>query len=142
MLFRFFKGNVVAQIVNVAVDTHANITVAPYLFQRLFVFALFAAYYLRHYENFCSLGQFAQVVEHLINTLLGYGLAAFWTMGSSDAGKKQAQIIVNFRHRADSGARVAARGFLVDGYGGGQAVDAIHVRLVHLPQKLAGVSAQ
>ena len=54
----------------------------------------------------------------------------------ADAGVQKAQIIVNFRHRAHGRAWVAGRRLLVDGNGGGQAFDHVHVGLVHLAQEL------
>ena len=49
---------------------------------------------------------------------------------------------MNLRHRAHGGAGIFGGGLLVDGDGGGKAVDVVHVRLVHLPQKLPGIGGQ
>ena len=55
---------------------------------------------------------------------------------------QEAQIIVDLRHRADGGAGIAAGGLLVDGDGGGQAVNRVHIRLFHLAQELPRVAGQ
>ena len=47
---------------------------------------------------------------------------------------------MDFRHRAHRGTGVLGGGFLVDGDGGRQPFDAVHVRLVHLSQELPGVA--
>ena len=57
-------------------------------------------------------------------------------------GIEHTEIIVDFRHRPYGGARIVAGGFLVDGNRRRQPGNLIHVRLIHLPQKLAGVSGQ
>ena len=58
------------------------------------------------------------------------------------AGVQQAQIVVDFGHRAHGGARVVAGGFLLDGDGGGQALDQIDIGFVQPPQELTRIRAQ
>jgi hypothetical protein len=58
------------------------------------------------------------------------------------ARQQQLQVIVQFRHRADSRARAAHRIGLVDGNGGRHAVDAIDLRLVHPVEELTGVGRE
>ncbi len=60
----------------------------------------------------------------------------------ADAGEQQPQVVVHLGDRADGGPRVAARGLLVDGDRRRQAVDEVHVRLVHLAEELPGVRRQ
>ena len=62
--------------------------------------------------------------------------AAARAVRRSGARPQQAQVVVNFRHRAHGRAWVAGRRLLVDGNGGGQAFDHVHVGLVHLAQEL------
>ena len=62
--------------------------------------------------------------------------------GQLTACKQQAQVVVNFGHGAYGGARVVAGGFLFDGNGGRQALNQIHVGLVHQLQKLTSISRQ
>ena len=89
-----------------------------------------------------ALGVFLHRVHHLIHRLLADFLAAPGTVRNADACPEQAQVVVDFRHRAHGGAGVAAGGLLVDGDGGAQAVDHVHVGLLHLPQELPGVAGQ
>lgn len=56
--------------------------------------------------------------------------------------KQQTQIIVNLRHRAHVRTRIAARCLLVDRNRRTKSFDIIHIRLIHLPQKLACISRQ
>ncbi len=55
---------------------------------------------------------------------------------------QQAHVVVDFRNRADSRARIFRRCLLLDGDGRRQSVDLIDVRLLHHLEELAGVSGQ
>ena len=60
-------------------------------------------------------------------------------MDLPDPGIEQAQVIVDFRNRANGRAGVLRRGFLFYGDGRTQAFDTFDIRLVHLLQKLPGI---
>jgi hypothetical protein len=60
----------------------------------------------------------------------------------ADAGVEQAQVVVHLGDRADCRARVLAAGLLVDRDRRRQPLDDVDVRLVHLPEELAGVRAE
>ncbi len=62
--------------------------------------------------------------------------------GHADAGVEQPEVVVDLGDRADRGARVARGALLVDGDGRREALDEVHVGLVHLAQELAGVGRQ
>ncbi|EEZ72416.1 hypothetical protein NEICINOT_03347 [Neisseria cinerea ATCC 14685] len=66
----------------------------------------------------------------------------FGAIRRADAGVQKAQVIVDFRNRADGGARVVAGGFLLDGNRGRQAFDQIDVGFVHHLQKLPRIGGQ
>ncbi len=84
--------------------------------------------------------------HHLIDDLLLAlpfdGPPADPAVGMAYPRKKQAQVVVDLRHGAHRGARIARGRLLVDGYGRRQSLDGVDVRLVHLPQELAGVGGQ
>ncbi len=63
-------------------------------------------------------------------------------MGAAGAGKEEAQVVVDLGHGADGGAGVAAGALLVDGDGGGEALDVVDVGLLHLAEELAGVGGE
>ncbi len=63
-------------------------------------------------------------------------------MGAADAGEEQSQIVVDLGDGADGGAGVAAGAFLVDRDGGGETVDVVDVRFLHLTEELAGVGGE
>ena len=63
-------------------------------------------------------------------------------MGFAGAAEEQPEIVLNLRHRAHGGAGVVAGGFLVDRNRRRQPLNGIHIGLVHLAEKLAGVSRE
>ena len=71
-------------------------------------------------------------VDHLRNRLRGQRLVGVTgAVGRSRARVEQAQVVVDFGHRANSRARVMASRFLLDGDRWGKALDPVDVRLFH-----------
>ena len=71
-----------------------------------------------------------------------HGLAAATAVQLRAARIQQLQVVVELGHRADRRARGAYRIGLVDGDGGRDAFDAIHLRPVHAVQELARVGRE
>ena len=63
-------------------------------------------------------------------------------MRRTQARPEQAQVVIDLRDGSDGGARVVARGLLLDGDRRGKALDRVHVRLLHEPEELAGVGGE
>ena len=78
-------------------------------------------------------------VDHLADGLTFDRQACCRRVGDADPGVEQAQVIVDFRHRAHGRARVLGRGFLLDGNRRGQPLDAVHIGLFHHFEELPGV---
>ena len=55
---------------------------------------------------------------------------------------QKAQVVVDFRDGSDGGARVVGSRFLLDRYGGRQALDGVDVRLLHHREELPGIGRQ
>ena len=106
------------------------------------MFALLTAQHRRHDEQLRALRQRHDGIAHLLNGLLFNRLAAFRAIRATNAGKEQTQIIIDFRNGAHRRSRVAPRRLLIDGDGRRQALDVVHVRLIHLAQELARVRRQ
>src|SRR5205085_3870541 len=87
---------------------------------------------------------FGERVERLLRRRLRRVLAhlapADAAEGHADTRVQEAQVVVDFRLRADGRARVARRVLLTDGYGRRDAQDLVHVRLVHTFEELTRVS--
>ena len=142
MFFIFFQIDIIVNVENFPIDTHTDIALMTDMVESFAMLALLAPYYLCHNQQFSTLRQFLYLVHHLVHGLLGNGLAAFRTVRPSGPGKKQAQVIVNLRHRPDRRTGIMTGGLLVNGDCRGQPVNIIHVRLIHLPQKLPGIRGQ
>ena len=85
-------------------------------------------------------------LHHLVDDLLGRlrldRAAAVVAVRMPDPRPEQAQVVVDLGDRADRRARVARGGLLVDRDRRREALDRVHVRLVHLAQELARVGGQ
>ena len=85
-------------------------------------------------------------VENVPEDILdGMGLHLFPThgrIGAADAGEQQAQVVVDFRRRGHGGARIPDIDLLLDGDGGRNAFDHLHVGLGHPAQELPGVGGE
>ncbi len=92
-----------------------------------------------HDHDAAALGQRQDGVNDLLYCLLADLPATLGAVGNAYAGVEQAQVVVDFGHRAHRGAGVAAGSLLVNADGWREALDVIHVGLVHLAQELAGV---
>ena len=79
---------------------------------------------------------------YLLRRLVLHGPAAAVAVGASDAGEQEAEVVVHLGDGADGGARVVGDALLVDGDGGGEALDVLDVRLVHAPEELARVGGE
>ena len=88
------------------------------------------------------LRQLQNLVDDLVNGLLADLLAADGAVGGAHTGPEKAEVVVNLRHRAHGGAGVLAGGLLVNRDGRGEAVDVVHVRLLHLAQEHPGVGGE
>ena len=142
MLEVLLQRDVLGEFVHISVHPGADEAGPAGILQHLGVLALAAAHHRGHHLDTGALGQGQYLVDDLIHRLAAYLLAAVGAVGRAHPSPQQTQIVVDFRHRAHGGARVLAGGLLVDGDGWGQALDVIHVGLVHLPQEHTGVGGQ
>src|SRR5690606_18826636 len=61
---------------------------------------------------------------------------------AADAGEQQAQVVVDLGDGADGRARIVRGGLLFDRDGRAQALDVVHVRLLHHAEELPGIGRQ
>ena len=79
------------------------------------------------------------LLPHGLGRLFAHGLAALAAVEPGEVWPEQLHVVADFRHGADGGARGLDGVPLLDGDGGRNAVDAVHLRLVHAVEELAGV---
>ena len=132
MLFIFIKLDRFREVINAAVYTHAHIAGFARRIQLLTMLALAPANHRREHLDFRALIKRHNAVHDLIHCLLLNLLAADRAVRNANAGIQQAQIVMNFRDRANRRAWVFRGGFLIDRNRRRKPVDRIHIRLLHL----------
>ena len=58
----------------------------------------------------------------------------------TDARVQESQVVIDFCDCSDGGTRISRGRFLVNGDGGAQTLNDIHIWFIHLPKKLTGIS--
>ena len=81
-------------------------------------------------------------VDHFLDGLGGEGFAAGVAVRLADARPEEAHVVVDLGDGADGGTGVVGGGFLVDGDGGGEALDLVDIGLFELAEELAGVGGE
>ena len=142
VFFRLGEFGRVGYLIDFPVHAHAHEALLAHVLEEFCVFTLAGAHHRGHHLYARALGQRQHLIDDLIDGLLANLLAAHGAVRHAGARVEQAQVVVDLRDRAHGRARVFRGGLLVDGDGGRKAVDGIHVRLLHLPQKLAGVGGE
>ena len=82
------------------------------------------------------------IADHVLNGVALDFLSADGRDGLAGAGKEHAQIVVDLGGGAYGGALAAVGGALLDGYGGGNAVDIVALGLLQAAHKLAGIAGE
>ena len=132
----------VAEVVDLAVDPGPRVALAGQLLQETLVLALAAPHDRREHLEAGAVGQLEHAVDDLLRGLAGDDPAALRAVRDADAGVHQPQVVVDLGDGADRRPRVARRGLLVDRDRRRQTLDEVDVGLVHLPEELAGVRGQ
>ena len=125
-----------------AVDTHAHKALAAGVLQYSLVLAGLVAYQWCQQQQAAPIWQPQNGIHNLGGALAGERAATVWAVRATNAGEQQAQKIIDFRHRANRRARVAAAALLVNRNRGRKAIDTVHIGLVELAQKLARIRRQ
>ena len=71
------------------------------------------------------------MIDHLRHGLRLQRQMMLRAVRCTSAGKKQAQVVMNFGDGADRGARVVTGGLLFNGNSGRQTLDQINIRFFH-----------
>ena len=124
------------------VDDRTCVALGAQLVDEILILALTASHDRGEHLEARALVHRANSIDDLLGRLR---LNAGTTLGAvrhACAGVEQTQVVVNLRDSADGGARVTRRRLLVDGNGGRQAFNEVHVGLVHLSEELARVGGQ
>ena len=139
VLFVLLRLDLFRQIIHNAVHPDTGKALLPGILKDLQVLALLPPDHGREDDKTGTLPQFLHPIHDLIDGLAADLLTALGAVRNAHPCPKQTQVVIDFRNRAHGGAGILGGGFLVDGNGGRQAVNGVHVRLFHLSQKLPGI---
>ena len=127
---------------HLAVEAHAHEAARAQLGNQLDLFALALAHDRREDGHLAFFRHGEHRVHHLRHALRRQRFAVLGAVRRAYAGEQQAQVVVDFSHRAHGGARIVAGRLLFDGNRRRQALDEVHVRFFHELQELARVGRQ
>ena len=136
------EGRGLGDLEKLSVDLGALKALLQELGEVFSVFALAAAHDRGEQVEPRAFGERQDAVDHLGDRLALDRQAGRRRVGDADAREEQAHVVVDFRHRADGGARVARRGLLLDGDRRREPVDLVDVGLLHHLQELPGVGGE
>ena len=142
VLLVLVQGDLLGEIVERTVGPAADIARLAGVLQQLLVGALLAPHHRGHDLDAGGLGQGHHLVDDLVDGLLLDLLAALGAVGGAHPRPQQAEVVVDLRHRAHGGPGVLAGGLLVNGDGGAETLDIVHIGLVHLAQEHPGIRAE
>ena len=90
-------------------------------------------------DEFGALGILSGTFEYILSGMAFHLLSADRRVGLADAGKEQAEILINLGAGAYGGTWVARDHLLFDGDGRRKSLDEVALRFAHSSEKLSGV---
>ena len=142
MLDILFQLNLFRQFVQIPVNPGPHISAAASLLQELDMLPFSPPHHRGQQLNPGPLRHGQNLIHHLVHGLPADLPATFRTMRNPDPGIQKAQIVIDLRHGPYRGTGIAVRGLLINGYGRRKSFDALHLRLLHLSQKLPRIGGQ
>ncbi len=130
------------QLAYFPVDAGAREPLAREVGEELPVLALAPAHDRREDLELGALGQSEHLVDDLVGGLPPDGTTAVRAVRVAHARVEHAQVVVDLGDGAHRGAGVARGALLVDGDGRAEALDEVHVGLLHLAQELPGIGGE
>ena len=138
----FIQCNLLRQLVKITVYPHTHIAAAGCTLQYLLMPALPPPDHRSQKLQSGPFRQFHNLIHHLIHGLLCNLPTAVRTVGGTDPGIEQPEIIVNLRHGSHCRAGIAVGGFLVYGNSRRKPLDFLHIGFLHLTQELPCIGGQ
>ena len=140
VLLLFVQRRGVLQVIHLPVNPHPDISAFAGAGKNIPVFALPAPDQGTEHLHPRSFRTLADGIHDFVHRLLPDFPAAFRAVRNAHPRPQQTKIVMNLRHRSHGRARIPPCRLLIDGDRGAEALNRVHVRLVHLPQKLAGIA--
>ena len=142
VLFILFRFDFFAEIIKNTIHTDTGKTGLAGILKYFRVLTLFTTDNGRKYNKSGSFPQCLYPIHDLVNGLATDLFTALRTMGCTHSGPQQTQIVINLRYCAYSRTGVFRGSLLVNGNGRRQTVNGIHIRFIHLTQKLTGIGTE
>ena len=139
VLFAFLERDVLVQEHGLSVDFGPGESVLPKLVEELSMLSFLGVDERRQDLNTGPLRQGQNLIDNLGRCLRRNLQPAPRAVGLADPCKEESQVIIDFRDGAYGGTGIAAGRSLFDRNGGREALDCVHIRLIHLLQELAGI---
>ena len=127
------------EVVHLAVHPHADEPLASRTLEQVLELALAAPHQRGNHLQLGALGPPEYDRGDLRRALPRYGRTVVGTVRHSGARPEQPDVVVDLGDGADGGAGIVAGRLLLDGDRRRQALDDVHVGLLHEPEELAGV---
>ncbi len=131
VVLALFQLDRLRKIAHFAVDAGAKALLVE-LVEQVLELALASAHDGRVDGDALALAESENALDDLFGGLARDLASAIGTVRDADGGVEQAQVVVDFRDGAHGGAGAAAGGFLLDGDGGAESFDGIHVGALDL----------
>src|SRR5690349_10382334 len=90
-------------------------------------------------QDAAPIGEVLDLVHDLLRRLFDDFPSADGTVRDAGAGEQESKVVIDLGYGPYRRAGVVRGGLLVDGDGRGKPLDMIYIRLVHLPDELAGI---
>ncbi|MPN03500.1 hypothetical protein SDC9_150730 [bioreactor metagenome] len=139
MFFILFQFNIFGNIKQFPINADTDIALLFDVLEYFFVLPFFPFDDRRQYLQFRAFRKFKNLIHHLLGRLAADRCAIIRTNRVPHTCKKKAQEIIDFCDRTDCRTGIAVRRLLIDCNRRTQAIDAVHIRFVHLTQKLARI---
>ena len=130
------------QFDDLAIHPHPHEALALQFLNYVAKFSDFALHHRREQDDPTFRGIRLDLVGDLLRREFENGRARGRIVRLSHRGKEQPQVVVDLRRGGDGRARISARAALLDGDGRRQSFNKIHVRFLHLVQKLPCIGGQ
>ncbi|CKP52984.1 Uncharacterised protein [Mycobacterium tuberculosis] len=142
VLFLLFQLRRIGQRMHHTVDPHPAVALGVELIEQIGELALAGTHHRGQHQKPSALRHGQHLIDDLLRGLARDSLPAGRAVRRARARIQQPQVVVHLGDGPDRRSWVAVGRLLVDGHRRRQPLDEVDVRLVHLPEKLAGVGRQ
>src|ERR1041384_373002 len=130
------ETDLVVEAINLTVDAGPRKTRLADLFKDGLISSLASAHQGGKDQDTRPFGKFLDLIDNLLSRLLHHLSSANRTVRDTGACEQEPEIVIDFGNGAHRRTGVVGGEFLVNGDGGGEALDVIHIRFIHLPNEL------